>query len=108
MFVTDGESALSDALSDSFPSATHLRCSFYFRKNIEAELVSLGVKEHNNISSTVLEGKKEHFTRWVFWMPPAKICSMLFWLHCRNRELEGNKKSVGHRVSIIGCFIEPG
>ena len=77
-------------------------------KNIEAELVSLGVKEHNNISSTVLEGKKEHFTRWVFWMPPAKICSMLFWLHCRNRELEGNKKRVGHRVSIIECFIEPG
>ena len=77
-------------------------------KNIEGELLSLGVKEHNNISSTVLEGKKEHFTRWVFWMSPAKICSMLFWLHCRNRELEGNKKSVGHRVSIIGCFIEPG
>ena len=66
-------------------------------KNIEAKLVSLGVKEHNNISSTVLESK-----------PPAKICSMLFWLHCRNRELEGNKKSVGHRVSVIGCFIEPG
>ena len=32
VFVTDGESALSDALSDSFPSATYLRCSFYFRK----------------------------------------------------------------------------
>ena len=32
VFVTDGESALSDALSDSFPSATHLRCFFYFRK----------------------------------------------------------------------------
>ena len=77
-------------------------------KNIEAKLVSLGVKEHNNISSTVLESKKEQFTRWVFRMPPAKICSMLFWLHCRNRELEGNKKSVGHRVSVIGCFIEPG
>ena len=77
-------------------------------KNIEAKLVSLGVKEHKNISSTVLESKKEQFTRRVFRMPSAKICSMLFWLHCRNRELEGNKKSVGHRVSVIGCFIEPG
>ena len=32
VFVTDGESALSDALSDSFPGVTHLRCCFYFRK----------------------------------------------------------------------------
>ena len=32
VFVTDGESALSDTLSDSFPSATHLLCFFYFRK----------------------------------------------------------------------------
>lgn len=35
VFVTDGESALSDTLSDSFPSATHLRCFFYTQQYIE-------------------------------------------------------------------------
>lgn len=58
VFGTDGENALSDALSDSFPGAIHLRCFLHFRKNVESKLASLGVKEHKQYIDEIF-GKQE-------------------------------------------------
>ena len=46
-FGTDGEEALSKALSTVFPSAEHIRCFLHFRSNIESKLRSL----HSQMSS---------------------------------------------------------
>ena len=46
VFGTDGEKALSDALSETFPLATHLRCFIHFKRNIESNLHSLKVKDY--------------------------------------------------------------
>ena len=40
-FGTDGELALANALSASFPSAVHLRCFLHFKENIERKLHEL-------------------------------------------------------------------
>ncbi|PFX13242.1 hypothetical protein AWC38_SpisGene22695 [Stylophora pistillata] len=61
VFGADGESALSDALSDSFPGATHLRCFLHFRKNIETKLVTHGVKDHKQYIEEIF-GKQEGAT----------------------------------------------
>ena len=58
MSCSDGETALSDALSDCFPGAVHLRCFLHFRKNIETKLASLGVKEHKQYIAEIF-GQQE-------------------------------------------------
>ena len=42
-FGTDGEEALSQALSTVFPSAERIRCFLHFRGNIESKLRSLHI-----------------------------------------------------------------
>ena len=42
-FGTDGEEALSKALSTVFPSAEHIHCFLHFRVNIESKLCSLHI-----------------------------------------------------------------
>ena len=42
-YVTDGEKALSDALAETMPKATGLRCFNHFRENCRSKLKSVGI-----------------------------------------------------------------
>lgn len=42
-FGTDGEAALVNALSVSFPKACHVRCFLHFKRNIEQKLKELNI-----------------------------------------------------------------
>ena len=44
-FITDGEKALHDALSDSMKKVTGLRCFNHFRRNCKDELSALGIRK---------------------------------------------------------------
>ena len=48
-FGTDGELALENALTASFPRAQHVRCFLHFRRNIEKKLREFHVPQHVSV-----------------------------------------------------------
>ena len=53
-FGTDGESALANALSASFPSAVHMRCFLHFKENIERKLRELQLNFPTDIADEII------------------------------------------------------
>ena len=59
-FITDGERALHEALSETMKKSTGLRCFNHFRRNCNEKLNSLGIRkqqEQKVFIDTVFEGE---------------------------------------------------
>ena len=63
-YVTDGEKALSDALAETMPKATGLRCFNHFRENCKSKLKSVGITKKQ---------EQAFFIEWVFGTHPNSV-----------------------------------